>query len=139
MTLRKIQWIADSGLLVGFTTIGEFAAPQVLGALSLSTAGLTRGVAASGMILGASSGSTITATGVPAGLTINAVPGWAYDGSGLAGSYAIVLTETLSGSANSPHTSGITVTITSPAGLPAAMLDFSQSANSGLIAATRSF
>src|SRR5579863_478857 len=111
MTLRKIQWIADSGLLVGLTTIGEFAAAQLLGALSLSTAGLTLTARASGTILGAASGSAITATGLPAGLTINAAPGWAYDGSGLAGSYAIVLTETLSGSVNSPHTTSITVAI----------------------------
>ncbi len=30
MTLRSIQWVADSGLLVGLTTIGEFDAPPVM-------------------------------------------------------------------------------------------------------------
>lgn len=30
MTLRSIQWIADSGLLVGLTTIGEFDTPPVV-------------------------------------------------------------------------------------------------------------
>jgi len=138
MTSRSIQWIADSGLLVGLTTIGEFAEPPLLGALSLSSAGLTLAVPASGMILGASSGSAITAAGLPTELRINAAPGWAYDGSGLAGSYAIVLTETLSGSPNSPHATSITVAIAPAAGAPA-MLDFSQPENSGLIAAIRSF
>lgn len=135
MTLRSIQWIADSGLLVGLTTIGEFGAPPVLAALSLSKASFTLNVAASGPILGATSGSVITGHGLPAGLTITAAPGWAYNGSGIAGSYALLLIETLNGSTNSPQMTSITVSI-APTG---STLDFSQSVNSGLIAAMRSF
>jgi hypothetical protein len=135
MTLRRIYWIADSGLLVGLTTIGEFAALPALSALSLSSGNFTLGTPASGAILGATAGSAITASGLPTGLTITAAPGWAYDGTGVAGSYTIALTETLSGASNSPLTTGIAVTVAAPG----AALDFSQSANSGLIAALRSF
>ncbi len=138
MTLRSIYWIADSGLLVGLTTIGEFAALPGLSALSLSSSNFTLGMPASGAILGATAGSAITATGLPAGLTITAAPGWAYDGTCTAGSYAILLTETLGGISNSPLTTSIAVTVSAP-GAPAGTLDFSQSANSGLIAAMRSF
>ncbi len=134
MTVRSIHWIADSGLLVGLTTIGEFAAPG-LSALSLSASDFTLAMPQSGAILGATSGSAITATGLPAGLTITPAPGWAYDGTGVVGSYTILLTETLGGMSNSPLTTSIAVTVAAPAG----MLDFSQPANSGLIAALRSF
>jgi hypothetical protein len=136
MTLRRIQWIADSGLLVGLTTIGEFAAAPALAPLSLSSSAFTLAMPESGAILGATAGSAITASGLPAGLTTNASPGWAYDGTGMVGSYTILLTETLAGAGNSPLTTSITVTVSAPA---AGMLDFSQSANSGLIAALRSF
>jgi hypothetical protein len=139
MTLRRIQWIADTGVLVGLTTIGEFAPPAVLAALSLSSANFTMTVPASGAILGATPGSAISTAGLPAGLTINAAPGWAFDGGGTVGSYAIVLTETLSGSSNSPQTTSIAVTVSAPGAPPDATLDFSQSVNSGLIAAMRSF
>ncbi len=135
MSLRNIQWIADSGLLVGLTTIGEFTAPPALRALSLSSTDFTLTVAASGAVLGATADSTITASGLPAGLNINPAPGWTYDGSGTAGSFTLVLTETLSGSANSPLSTSITVSIAPYGGT----LDFSQSANSGLIAGLRSF
>jgi hypothetical protein len=133
MTLRSIHWIADSGLLVGLTTMGEFGQTPALTALSLSSSNLTLGVLASGAILGATAGSTITASGLPAGLTLNSSPGWAYDGIGTIGTYTILLTETLSGQSNP---TSIAVSISLSAG---AMLDFSQSANSGLLAAMRSF
>ena len=135
MTLRSIQWIADSGLLVGLTTIGEFAPPTMLAALSLSAAEFTLTVPASGSVIGATAGSALSATSLPAGLIIGATGGWIYDGSGVVGSYVIVLIETLVGSVNSPRTTSIAVTMVAPD----AALDFSQSANSGLIAAMRSF
>ena len=134
---RRIQWINDAGLLVGLTTIGEFDASATLGVLSLSAVSFTLTVPASGVIAGATSGSVISAAGLPAGLTINAAPGWAYDGTGAAGSYTILLTETWAGSANSPRTTSIAVTIAAVAA--GGTLDFSQTANSGLIAALRSF
>jgi hypothetical protein len=136
MTLRSIHWIAESGLLVGLTTMGEFGQTPALTALSLSSSNLTLGVPASGAILGATAGSTITASGLPAGLTLNLSPGWAYDGTGTIGTYTILLTETLSGQSNPARTTSIAVSISFSAG---AMLDFSQSANSGLLAAMRSF
>lgn len=135
MSLRSIQWIADSGLLVGRTMIGEFAPPALLAALSLSSLAFTLTVPASGAILGATSGSAITATGLPMGLTIGAAAGWRFDGSGTAGSFTLLLTETLGGCPNSPLTTAITIAVTAPG----ATLDFSQPANSGLIAALRSF
>ncbi len=135
MTLRSIQWIGDSGLLVGLTTIGEFAAPPVLAPLALSSGNFALTVPASGAILGATSGSAITAGGLPAGLTLNSAPGWVYDGHGAIGGYAISLTETLSGASNSPLTTSIEVTVSASGGT----LDFSQSVNSGMIAAMRSF
>ncbi len=135
MTLRTIQWIADSGLLVGPTTIGEFDSPALLTSLSLSSTTFTLATPASGAILGASPGSAIIATGPPAGLTITAAPGWAYDGTGVAGSYTFQLIETLPGIVNSPRPSSITVTMAPPD----ASLDFSQSTDSSLIAALRSF
>jgi hypothetical protein len=137
MTLRSIQWINDAGLLVGLTMMGEFDAPPALGALSLSATIFTLTVPASGALLGATFGSAITAAGLPVGLTINAAPGWAYDGTGAAGSTTIALTETLTGSPNSPQTTSISVSIAPPA--TGSTLDFSQPANSGLIAAARSF
>lgn len=137
MTLRNIQWITDTGLLVGLTTIGEFAALPDLAALSFSTVHFTLAVPASGAILGRTPGSTVTAADLPAGFTLSVAGGWTYDGcgGGEAGSYTILLTETLGGAANSPLTTSITVSMASPD----AMLDFSQSANSGVIAAIRSF
>ncbi len=138
MTLRSVQWIADSGLLVGLTTIGEFTATPTLAALSLSSSNFTLTIPASGTVLGATSGSAITAVGLPAGLTISSSQGWAYDGSGAIGSYVFFVTETLSGASNSPLATSITVTV-SPSEPAGATLDFSQSANSDLIAATRSF
>lgn len=134
MTLRHIQWIADCGLLVGLTTIGEFAPPPMLRPLSLSATDFVLATPVTGAILGATTGSIITVAALPAGLTITAAPGWSYDGSGTVGSYTLYLTETLSGGANSPNSTGIAVAIAPPA-----TLDFSQSVNSGLIAALRSF
>ena len=134
MTVRNIQWIADSGLLVGLTTIGEFAAPPVLTPLSLSISQFTLGVPASGAILSAMPGSTILAAGAPAGFTIS-IAGWSYNGSGVAGTYSFTLTETLIGSANSPSSTSITVSVVPPN----ADLDFSQPDNSGEVAAIRSF
>lgn len=135
MTLRSIQWITDSGLLVGLTTIGEFTSTSALAALSLSASSFTLTEPAGGAILGTTPGSAITAAGLPAGLTITASQGWAYDGSGAVGSYVFTLTETLSGASNSPFVTSILVTV-SALGVT---LDFSQSTNSGLIAITRSF
>lgn len=93
------------------TVANVFEQPS-LSALSLSSASFTVGTAASGAITGATAGSTITASGLPAGLTINgAARTWAYDGTGSAGTSTITLTETLADSANSPRASGVSVTI----------------------------
>ena len=135
MTLRSIQWIADSGLLVGLTTIGEFAAVPALSALSLSSTDFVLAAPASGTIRGATPGSIITATGLPAGLSISPAAGWVYSGTGAIGSYEISLTETLSGAGNSPLTTSIAVMVSAQNGA----FDFSQSVNSGLVAAMRSF
>lgn len=83
-----------------------------LGVLSLSATSFTIGTPSSGAILGATAGSTIAATGLPAGLTINgAARTWAYDGSGSAATSTVTLTETLAGATNTPRASNISVTI----------------------------
>ena len=141
MTVRSIQWIADSGLLVGLTTIGEFTSSPVLAALSLSAGTVTLGTPAAGMILGATAGAVITAMGLPAGVTIGPGASWAYNGSGAIGSYAFVLVETLAGAGNSPLATAIALLVEpgAAANPVSAMLDFSQPTNSDLIPATRSF
>ena len=136
MTARQIAWINDQGLVVGQTVAGAFGSPPSLGPLALSADVLTLGIPASGAILGASAGSTITGGSLPPGITINTAPGWAYDGGGTAGSFIFMLTETLTGSANSPNITSLALAIVASA---MSALDFSQPANSGLIAALRSF
>lgn len=93
------------------TVTNAFEQPN-LAALSLSSTSFTVGTAASGAITGATAGSTITASGLPTGLTINgAARTWAYDGTGSAGTSTLTLTEALVDSANSPRASGVPVTI----------------------------
>lgn len=93
-------------------TVGNvFEQPNLTG-LSLSATTLTVGTAASGAITGATTASTIAATGLPGGFTINgAARTWAWSGSGSAGSATVTLTETLGDSANSPRSSGVGVTV----------------------------
>ena len=91
--------------------VNVFEQPN-LGTLTFSSTTVTHGTSTSGTIGGATSGSTITASGLPTGLTINgAARTWAWDGTGAAGSGSFTLTETLSDSANSPQTSTINYTI----------------------------
>ncbi len=100
----------DTVLTVTVTNV--FEQPS-LSALALSSTSFTLGTSASGAITGATSGSTVTASGLPTGLTINgAARTWAYDGTGSAATTSITLTETLADSANSPRNTGISVTIT---------------------------
>ena len=98
----------DTVLSVAVTNVFEAAS---LGALSLSSTSFTVGSASSGTITGATTGSSIVASGLPSGLTVNgAARTWAWSGSGSAGSTTITLTETLADSANSPLASNIGVT-----------------------------
>jgi hypothetical protein len=80
--------------------------------LALSATTFTVGTPSSGTITGATVGSTITASGLPTGLTINGVARtWAWDGTGTAGSGSFTLTETLLGAVGSPKTTTINYTI----------------------------
>jgi hypothetical protein len=94
--------------------------------LALSTTTFTVGTPSSGTITGATVGSTITASGLPTGLTINgAARTWAWDGTGTAGSGSFTLTETLLGAVGSPKTTTINYTINaSSSTLSAPVLDF---------------
>ncbi|MDZ7588223.1 MAG: cadherin repeat domain-containing protein [Parasphingorhabdus sp.] len=84
-----------------------FEAPN-LSALSLSASSFVTGTAASGTINGATAGSTITATGLPDGLTIDgAARTWAWSGAGAVRTATPTLIETLADSANSPRGSVI--------------------------------
>lgn len=95
----------DTALTVSVTNVYEKAN---LTSLSLSSTTLTVGVSASGTISGATAGSTISASGLPTGMTINsAARTWAYDGTGTASTPTITLTETLGDSANSPRNTDI--------------------------------
>lgn len=90
-----------------------------LGALGLSATSFTIGTATSGTITGATAGSAISATGLPAGLTIDgAARTWSYSGAGSAATTSITLTETLAGAIGSPRATNLNVTIA--AGAPAA-------------------
>lgn len=107
-----------------------------LGTLGLSATSFLRGTASSGTITGATLGSTITATGLPAGLTINsALRTWSWDGSGAgATSGTLTLIETLLGATNTPHSTDIGYSITVAAGGTVGQFDFSDTAQSGLLA-----
>lgn len=85
---------------------------QTLGALTFSSASFVIGTASSGTINGATAGSTITASGLPTGVTINsAARTWAYDGTGTVTSGNITLTETLAGATGSPRNSTVAYTV----------------------------
>lgn len=93
------------------------SASATLGTLGLSLTTFTVGTPSSGTITGATVGSTISASGLPTGLTINgAARTWAYDGTGSATTGSFTLTETLAGATNTPHTSTISYTINAAAG-----------------------
>jgi hypothetical protein len=88
---------------LAITVTNVFEQPN-LSALSFSSTSFNPGTSSSGTIIGATSGSTITASGLPTGLTINGpARTWAWDGTGSSGSGTFTLTETLSDSANSPR------------------------------------
>lgn len=103
----------DTALAVG--VINVFEQPS-LRALLLSSTSLTVGTAANGAISEAATGSTITASGLPAGFAINGpARTWSYDGSGPASSSTVTLTETLGDSPNSPRSTQIGVTVSASA------------------------
>ena len=92
------------GILPGVLAFNPGTPPITLGTLTLSGT-LTTGVATSGTIIGATAGSTISAS-IP-GITINS-GARTYSGTPTAaGSYD--LTETLAGATNTPHASPVTV------------------------------
>ena len=99
----------DSVFTINVTNVLDGA---TLGPLTLSSSTLTLGSPASGAVLGATVGSSITAAGLPTGLTVDgAARTWSYSGTGSAGVANIILTETLFDSPNSPRATSIGVTI----------------------------
>lgn len=88
----------------------------VFGALTFSSTSFIQGTPVSGTINGAVPGSVITASGLPAGLTINSTARtFAWDGTGAVGSGSITLTETIgTNSNNSTVTYSITGTLRAP-------------------------
>ncbi len=112
------------------TVINQFEAP-LLAALALASASFILGSAASGIVTGATAGSAIVASGLPAGLTVNgSARTWTWTGAGSVGSATITLTETLADSANSPRATDLGVTIA----LADGALDFAYPTQSGLLA-----
>ena len=88
---------------------------SVLSALTFSSVAFVADTPATGTIGGATTGTTITATGLPTGLTINgAARTFAYDGTGAAGTSNVTLTETLPvpGAASQVRSTVVAVTIT---------------------------
>lgn len=99
----------DTVLAVSVTNL--FEAPALV-PLSLSATDFVLGVPSSGTIVGTTSGSVVTAGGLPSGLGIDgAARTWTWSGVGMAGAEAVTLTETLPDSANSPRASIVPVTI----------------------------
>jgi hypothetical protein len=91
--------------------------PVVLGALTFSATSFTVGGATSGTIIGATALSTVTASGLPSGLTINgALRTWTWSGTGTASTGTFTLTETLAGASNTPRASVISYTINAASG-----------------------
>jgi lysophospholipase L1-like esterase len=87
--------------------LNVFEAPD-LGPLSLSRTTFFAGSSESGAIIGATEGSAISASGLPAGLSIDgAARSWDWDGEGTVGAGSLSLTESLADSANSPRLSVI--------------------------------
>lgn len=88
-----------------------------LAALTFSATTFVTAASSSGTIIGATSGSTIAASGLPTGLTINGpARTWAWDGTGSVSSGSINLTETLTDSSNSPRVSAISWQISATPG-----------------------
>jgi hypothetical protein len=87
--------------------LAEFEAPD-LAPLSLSSTAFVTGVPDDGAIIGATDGSEISASGLPAGLTIDgAARSWDWDGEGVVGAGSLSLTESLADAGNSPRLSVI--------------------------------
>lgn len=91
--------------------IGGAVIPR-LQPLALLGGSLVNGTPSSGTIGGATATSTITASGLPTGLTINgAARTWAWDGTGAPATSSFTLTETLVSIVNSPNVTTINYTI----------------------------
>ncbi len=101
---------ADAAQLT--TALAAYGAITALAALGLSTTAVTRTVAFTANVTGATVGSTLGATGLPTGLTLNG-PIRTLTGttSVTAGSYPIVITETLAGYWGSPRTNNFTLVV----------------------------
>ena len=98
----------------------------LLGALGLSTTSLVQGQAVTINIIGASAGSTLTASGLPAGLTLNSAARTITGTSAGSGTSNITITETLAGKDNSPRVNSFTLTTTVEVTLNALTLSVSQ-------------
>jgi len=101
----------DTTLTITITNVPE--APE-LGDIAFGgmPASLTIGTAASGPLTGARTGQAISATGLPAGLTIDGpARTWAWSGSGSAGTSAVTFKGDLADSPNTGRTNQVAVTI----------------------------
>jgi hypothetical protein len=94
------------------TVINVPEAPS-LGIISLSANTSTIATPSSGTILGATLGSLITCSNLPAGLTLGSEASrtWSYNGGGSPGVYTLAFLETLSDSPNSPRITNFAFTI----------------------------
>lgn len=127
----------DTPLEATFTVPITNVLEVTLGALSFSSTSWNVGAPASGVINGASTGSTIVATGLPAGLTINGTNRtWAWDGTGSVGSVNFSLTETHADATNSGRVSNISGSIGNGARILLAVIH-SDSGGRGVLAAQR--
>lgn len=93
--------------------LAAFAAVSPLAALGLSTTAVTRSVAFTANVTAATATSTLTASGLPAGLAINSGARTITGTTTVsAGSYPIVVTETLTGKWGSPKANNFTLVVT---------------------------
>jgi hypothetical protein len=97
-------------------TVAEPA--PILAVLSISNTNAQVGQAFSALITGAANGSTLTATGLPAGLTLNSAARTISGTPTTAGSPAFTLIETLSGATGSPKSNSVQLTIQSASVTP---------------------
>lgn len=94
-------------------TLAALGAVPSLATLGLSTLAVTRSVAFTANVTGATATSTLTASGLPSGLAINSGPRTITGTTVVsAGSYPIVVTETLTGTWGSPKASNFTLVVT---------------------------
>lgn len=111
-TLREREFKVTMAAYVPNGTVTPTPTPTVtLGTLGLSATSATVGTSYNGTITGATTGSTLSASNLPAGLTLNSSSRTITGTPTPASTANFTLVETLAGASNSPRINGVTLTI----------------------------